>query len=99
MADELELAKVIAGLGGGGALAVWALLELRGMRREQGEAAEKMIDWLFIIHQRLSSLGADSIPPPVARERPRRKAKQTSRYRYKTAPVGWPVTKPSESDE
>lgn len=89
-----EMVKLLAGLGVGGVLGVWALLELRGMRREQGEAAEKQIGWLVALHSRLSSLGADSIPPPIApqpKQPARRRERRPSRFRFQTAPTGYPV--------
>jgi hypothetical protein len=90
-----EVIKWLVSTGIGGVIGGWALIELRGMRREQGEAAEKNIDWQVAIHSRLSSLGADSIPPPVAQPEPqprRGRSRRSSRmYRFQTAPLGHPT--------
>lgn len=69
-----EFLKWLVSTGIGGAIGGWALWELRAMRFEVREANQKANDWLVAIHTRLSTLGADSIPPP---ENPRRRRLMT----------------------
>ncbi len=65
-------------LGGLGAFAFWVAMELRTWRVSQerrdeerkvaeAEDRERTNGWLASIHSRLGDLGADTLPPPVAR--------------------------------
>lgn len=92
---DIELVKLLAGLGAGGIIGIWALIELRGMRRELGDAAEQDNAWLVAIHSRLSSLGARELPQPEPRA-PR--SRRRSRLRIRTAPVGVPTLNEGDDD-
>jgi hypothetical protein len=93
---DIEIVKLLSGLGVGGVLGVWALIELRGMRRELGDAAEQDNAWLVAIHSRLSSLGAKELPQP---ERRAPRSRRGSRLRIRTAPAGVPILNEGDADE
>ena len=86
MTDEVLKWLAQSGVGGLiGGISIWMLNEFR---RESREAHQKNNDWMVLIHSRLSSLDADTIPPPGEPAEPRREK------RLRTAPVGYPVVKP-----
>lgn len=105
MSDEL-IKWLVGSVGVGGVVGILAILEIRSMRRELAEslrelryeladALEEMPGWMQAIHSRLGSLGAESIPPPVASKK--RHGGQLKRFQ--TAPTGFPVTKRPDDEE
>jgi hypothetical protein len=95
-----EIVKLIVGTGVGGIIGAIALWQLHGFRKEHRadllelrDALGNLPDHLQAIHSRLGSLGADSIPAPVAPGRRRRRAAPAGKLeRLRTAPTGVPVT-------
>ena len=86
MSDDILKWLVSTGVGGVvGGIALW---QIDRLRRDLATVP----DWLAAIHSRLSSLGADSMPPPDNEPRRRKKLQ-----RIRTAPAGWPV-RTKESD-
>lgn len=90
-----EIIKYLASGGIGGLIGGVAIYVIMGFRREHREdmrlvleATQKGNDWLVLIHSRLGSLGADSIPPPEPTPPPRVRHRP---YRFRTAPAGVPV--------
>lgn len=72
--------------------------ELRENMAELRGSLENLPGHLQAIHSRLGSLGADSVPPPVAE--PRRRKRPPERLpRLQTAPTGVPVPKPIDDEE
>lgn len=75
--------KWLVSTGVGGVIGGIALWQIAQLRRDLANIP----DWLAAIHSRLSSLDADTLPPPI--EQPRKKLR-----RIQTVPSGHPVIKP-----
>ncbi len=101
-----EIVKLIVGTGVGGIVGAIALWQLHGFRREHRAdllelraALANLPDHLQAIHSRLGSLGADSIPPPVAQIR-RRKIRPDERLKRLRTPVaGVPIYVTEEPED
>jgi len=84
--------KWLVQLGVGGVVGGIALWQLERFGKATVKAAEKTNEWLMAIHTRLSTLGADSVPPPIVDTPPPRPVRQRKHARILTVPTGFAVS-------